>query len=76
MSGWGDGKRYIISEGSIDHDELVVALCANHARELVECKHCEKGTVLDECYVRCNLYKAIHAPTFYCADGRMRYSDD
>ena len=41
-------------------------------QEIVRCKDCRKGTVLDEYYVKCNLYKAIHAPMFHCADGERR----
>ena len=39
---------------------------------VVQCKDCRKGTMLDCHYVKCNLYKAIHAPMFYCADGVRR----
>ena len=51
---------------------LRIAIEALEQPEIVQCKDCRKGTVLDECYVECNLYKAIHAPMFHCADGEKR----
>ena len=40
--------------------------------EVVRCKDCIKGTVLDKNYVKCNLYKAIHWPMFFCAHGETK----
>lgn len=51
-------------------DEIILML--EEQPQIVQCKDCRKGTVLDEYYVKCNLYKAIHAPMFHCADGEKR----
>ena len=74
-------RVFIIHEDSIDHNDLICALCSLDARELVRCKDCESFwqeevvepfTGEKKIAICCGKGNRLKSRNWFCADGKRK----